>query len=374
MSHKLLQIFRAGTHTSAEGQRITFSEGDLDAIAKAYDPTVHEAPLVIGHPKHDDPAYGWVQTLTRKGVHLEARASVHASFGEKAQTHKKISASFYAPDAPANPTPGVYYLRHVGFLGAVPPSVKGLRQASFSDGEEKGVVTLSFAEEPAATESETPAGEGEKAKDEEPKSKFTSGAKVSARGKTGTVTEFRAGGFYAVLFDGDTEPTRWLAEEELELAGGAAAPETASHAEARRKAADLTKREAKVREAERAVRKREHLAFCEKLSREGRMFPAPRATVVSFLEALDAASPEATTASFGEAETRPLTEIFCADFLARLPRQVEFGELAAPEDLPADADAQTIAAAAVSFQEAQSKAGITVSTAEAVAHVRRKSR
>lgn len=45
---------------------------------------------------------------------------------------KKISASFYTPDAPNNPVPGVYYLRHVGFLGAQPPAVKGLKQAEFA--------------------------------------------------------------------------------------------------------------------------------------------------------------------------------------------------------------------------------------------------
>lgn len=52
---------------------------------------------------------------------------------------KKISASFYHPDSPNNPVPGVYYLRHVGFLGAQPPAVKGLRPVEFADGE-KGIV------------------------------------------------------------------------------------------------------------------------------------------------------------------------------------------------------------------------------------------
>ena len=50
-----------------------------------------------------------------------------------------MSASFYLPDSPSNPKPGVLYLRHVGFLGAQPPSVKGLKQVSFSE-QEEGVV------------------------------------------------------------------------------------------------------------------------------------------------------------------------------------------------------------------------------------------
>jgi len=46
--------------------------------------------------------------------------------------YKKISASFYSPNYPFNPAPGSYYLKHVGFLGAVPPAVKGLGDARFS--------------------------------------------------------------------------------------------------------------------------------------------------------------------------------------------------------------------------------------------------
>jgi len=58
---------------------------------------------------------------------------------------KKISASFYTPDSASNPVPGVFYLRHVGFLGAEPPAVKGLRAPEFSDAAE-GVVEFSELE------------------------------------------------------------------------------------------------------------------------------------------------------------------------------------------------------------------------------------
>lgn len=61
----------------------------------------------------------------------------------RAGRFKKISASFYAPDSPANPRPGQWYLKHVGFLGAAPPAVKGLKQVAFNAAE-AGVET--FAE------------------------------------------------------------------------------------------------------------------------------------------------------------------------------------------------------------------------------------
>lgn len=138
---KPLEIFKPGKHTALNGLVIEFSDADLRASAKAYDPAKHEAPLVVGHPKTDDPAYGWVNALDYAGSLQAMPHQVDAQFVEmvNAGRFKKISASFFLPDAPNNPVPGVYYLRHVGFLGAQPPAVKGLKSASFGDGGE-GVV------------------------------------------------------------------------------------------------------------------------------------------------------------------------------------------------------------------------------------------
>lgn len=127
------------------GAVVELGEADLAACAKAYDPALHEAPLVIGHPKHDAPAYGWVHSLDADKAGLNASPKqVDVQFAELVDkgSFKKISASFYTPDAPNNPVPGVYYLRHVGFLGAQPPAVKGLREVAFAEAEE-GVVEFS---------------------------------------------------------------------------------------------------------------------------------------------------------------------------------------------------------------------------------------
>ena len=58
MERKRIKIFRGGAQTTASGQTIEFSEADLDGVVQNYDPAVHEAPIVIGHPKTDAPAYG----------------------------------------------------------------------------------------------------------------------------------------------------------------------------------------------------------------------------------------------------------------------------------------------------------------------------
>jgi hypothetical protein len=142
-----IQIFRPGRHTAMDGSTISFSAADIAAAAAAYDPALHEAPIVVGHPRTDAPAYGWVQGLaTGEGGGLEATPSqIDPAFAElvRAGRFKHVSAAFYGPDAPSNPKPGVWYLRHVGFLGAQPPAVKGLRPVAF--GEAEGVVEFSDA-------------------------------------------------------------------------------------------------------------------------------------------------------------------------------------------------------------------------------------
>jgi hypothetical protein len=142
-----LHIFKPGTHTAQCGTTFKFTESDLAATVAAYNPTLHEAPLVIGHPQHDAPAAGWVKSLsaTAQGLIAEPQ-QIDATFAEQIAkgSYKKISASFYHPTAPNNPVPGVYYLRHVGFLGAQPPAVKGLRPIELAEGE-PGVIQFSEA-------------------------------------------------------------------------------------------------------------------------------------------------------------------------------------------------------------------------------------
>ena len=135
---KPIQIFKPGRHTALSGQALEFSAADLSASAAAYDPTKSEAPIVVGHPALDAPAYGWVKSLAFADGALDAEPDqVDAAFAEMvaAGRFKKISASFFMPDAANNPVPGVYYLRHVGFLGAAAPAVKGLRNPSFAADE-----------------------------------------------------------------------------------------------------------------------------------------------------------------------------------------------------------------------------------------------
>ena len=56
--HKPINILKPGQFTAMNGKTVKFTEADLRATAAAYDPAVFAAPFVLGHPKHDAPAFG----------------------------------------------------------------------------------------------------------------------------------------------------------------------------------------------------------------------------------------------------------------------------------------------------------------------------
>lgn len=143
-----IRIARPGTFTSNEGVAVSFDAAMLAATAASYDRTADPAPLVIGHPQLDHPAYGWVDRLDVQDGELVAipAADIEPSFAEavRARRYAKVSARFYAPDSPANPKPGSWYLKHIGFLGAHAAGIKGLGTVQFSEGDDQGVATIDF--------------------------------------------------------------------------------------------------------------------------------------------------------------------------------------------------------------------------------------
>ena len=147
-----IEIFRAGNHTDDSGTVHNFSQADVAGMVTAYDPKLREAPLTIGHPEHNLPAYGWVSGLAVNGAGALAMNThqVVQQFAEMvaAKLFKKRSASFYPPSHPNNPMPGKWYLRHVAFLGAQPPAIAGL--ADFAAGPNEGAVNFSESSDPVA--------------------------------------------------------------------------------------------------------------------------------------------------------------------------------------------------------------------------------
>ena len=368
-----VEIFRPGRHVAMSGQVIDFTAADVAAIAAAYDPAVHEAPHVVGHPKTDGPAYGWVQSL---GVNDAGRLCVMASrqvepqFAELVTTgrFKKRSASFYPPGHPGNPRPEGYYLKHVGWLGATPPAVKGLVD-NFAAAEE-GVLEFSGWDDEL-------------------------NASLWRRMREWFIGQFGADTADKVIPAWDVDALqREAMRPEPELipapnpttayAEGAPAVTTATtaadQAALAARAADLDAREAALRTQEAAqaalvkqARSAGIAAFCDGLVQQGRLLPAERPRILAFMEGLP---DNAEVIEFADGDPAkpvksPALEVF-QGFLKGLPPRVQFSELAPPERTGATvdlADPKALHASAQEFVDSEAKAGRSISFAEALQSV-----
>lgn len=142
---RLVEIFRSGRHIATDGNHVEFSDADLRLTAVAFDPRVAPAPLVLGHPPSNGPALGDTVSLSVVSSSLVAMVRPCAELVRlvRSGAYRKISASFYSPVDSRNPVRGVWYLRHIGFLGAMPPSVKGMASPQFA---ESSHLVVCFAE------------------------------------------------------------------------------------------------------------------------------------------------------------------------------------------------------------------------------------
>jgi hypothetical protein len=132
-----IDVCRVGKAVDSKGTARSLDRAFLEAVIANYAAGGHEAPLVVGHPESDTaPAFGWVKDLRLNGDILEAQfAETDDEFEQlvAAGRYKKRSASFYLD------TPN---LRHIGFLGAQPPAIKGLRDIQFAEGESFAVESI----------------------------------------------------------------------------------------------------------------------------------------------------------------------------------------------------------------------------------------
>lgn len=103
------------------------TRGMVEGLADSYAESGHRAPVVIGHPKDNAPAWGWVTACEAEGDNLycdlEVTPEFHTLLSEG--RFRERSVAFYDSEPPV--------LRHLGFLGAIPPKVKGLEPINLSE-------------------------------------------------------------------------------------------------------------------------------------------------------------------------------------------------------------------------------------------------
>lgn len=152
-----VELFYAGTHTDSQGREQPYTNDDVFTIAALYNQAkasgVWEAPAVKGHPADNDPAYGWVSRLKAKLVDGVARLygdfeNVAEDFVQELRDRRYKNRSISLYDN--------LLLRHVGFLGAVPPALKGLAPIpGFQEAGSESWHLFTFAEPNPTNPTET---------------------------------------------------------------------------------------------------------------------------------------------------------------------------------------------------------------------------
>jgi hypothetical protein len=132
------EVFKTGKHVDRDGKEENFSEADLDQLVKNYEIGEHAAPIwagkkapnILGHilPKENAPRYGVVSSLKREGDKLLAKIkdypSEFADWLNQKLYHERSIAIVKDPERG-------WLLEHLGWLGAVPPAIKGLADPNF---------------------------------------------------------------------------------------------------------------------------------------------------------------------------------------------------------------------------------------------------
>lgn len=325
-SPRAIEIFRAGRHVAMDGKTYEFSRADIAAIAASYDPAASEAPIVVGHPELHAPAYGWVRGLEAQGDVLVAKVDqVDPAFAElvNAGRFKKVSASLFAAGSPGNPKPDGYYLRHVGFLGATAPAVKGLRDASFAAAD--GV--LSFGADESRWAFRSIADLLRRMRDYFVEAKGVEAAEQMAPSwlldsiaEAGRTPE-------AVQSYAEPAPVRFASPAAEEHAMNHTAEQLAQ------RETELAERERRVAAAEAERQRASFAEFAETLVARGSLLPRQKVAVVECM-ALLAGAQAVSFADGGETRTAQPVELL-RDLLGALPAQLNFAEKSGAGTVPA---------------------------------------
>jgi hypothetical protein len=319
------EVFPAGIHTDSAGNKKEWTESDLDQIMNATLASKHEAPLVVGHPRDNAPAYGWLAGIKSEGGKLYAKAKdVMQEFNDmvKSRRFPKRSISLY-PD---------FSIRHIGFLGAVPPAIKGMPDVQFTENDES--VTIEFSEvSPWTLQSiasvfrrlrewfiETDSVD--KADQIVPEYMIQDIEKTATAPEADSIYAEKVTKEEHMIPETQKAPPKQFSEADVEqikneaLATGIKQGKDTA-------AAEFAEQQ---KEAHAKLRKQEITSFCEAQLKDGKLIPAwIKLGLSEFMNSLDAE----TVIEFAEGEAGKKSQLdFMKAFLAEIPKVASFSEIA----------------------------------------------
>ena len=373
-----VEVFKAGSHIDSSGKPCTFTQADLDQMVSNH--ALGAAPAVLGHPKHDAPAYAWVGEYKRDGDTLFAKfKDINPAFeqGVKAGAYRNRSVSVY-PDKACG-----WRVRHVGWLGAAPPAIDGLAPCEFAALDADCLefaapgYSLVWGLESAARlmrklRDQMIAKDGLEAADATlPQWEIDS----MNESVTAARTQFNEANDAVGYFTSPGENDMNFTQADLDKArtdGEAAAKATADAAAA----TSFTAAQAELTTL-RKERQTERIdAQIKDLKAKGIILPADEAGLAQFMAAQE---DEAGEFSFSKAEGGVATTTrakWFSDFMASRKPVIKLGGSKGEDqgDAVDGTDAHSLAQSAQSFMKDQAGKGITVSLPEAVAHAARQAK
>lgn len=377
-------IVRTGNHVAMNGEKVSFSEADLDSMVLNTPPNT--APIVIGHPRVNAPAFGWGVDYKRDGNMLFAKFDqVNPAFAKWVESgaYKKRSVSVVKSG-------DGWKIKHVGYLGANPPAIDGLPDMEFA-GSEEG-VDFEFSDVSAFSEVgyhiQTIGGLFRAMRDKmiesdgvEAADRFFSEwqvsqlqnahenimSRISQNNSMDSPSNFSEADFESAFADHMVESARAVLADEAQAAADLAAAQAAqAQAEAQFSAqiAALSTDKAKL-ESQLARQRLEAQKAAWQAA--GILSPAKSVGIVDFMAAI--AANETFEFSEGGAEKAISPSEYFAAFVGSL-KPIQIGiEQAAGALQSKPNDAKSIEFAAKAYQKGQSEQGINVSWTDACIHV-----
>lgn len=361
---KWCEIFRTGTHTSSNGTTHTWTEGDLDTMVQKFNEKQPTVPIVIGHPKSDNPAYGWVDKVKRVGDTLVAQfKQVNQEFTEwvKKGLYKNRSISLY-PDMT---------LRHIGFLGAVPPAVKGLAEFQFSDDDEFQEYVLSAPQlrsgcngGSSCTVRKSPIAKGNHISVDSAAAGVNAEKQLTQSAGDGGLS-FKEQEEERIQRMKEENQKQELEKQELESQKQELEKQNKEFSEQiSSKDEEIKNLKAQIEAQEKAKRQAENAQFAEELIKSGSITPAQKSVVVDFMEI----AANQGQYDFAEGDEKDVSKAF-KTFLQGI-KQIDFSEVATKDkakekqDTIDFSDGQSIAIAINKKKQEYAKEGRVVSEGE----------
>lgn len=307
-----IEVFRPGTFTPMSGEKLSYSADDLRAIAASYSFDDAPAPIVVGHPKTDAPAYGWASVFEYDEAAERLFATVtgiEPAFADavKEGRYKKVSMSFFKPDADNNPQPGTWYPKHIGFLGGAAPAVSGLKPVSFTGPDGEAETFIVFGE---------PGFEQAASLFRNLREFFIE--KFGSEAADKALPSYQIEWLDASVVESKSAPQpRFSETQEDKKEPKVTKPANPDFAA---REAGLTEREQRIAARELKLRHDDNVAFAEQLAGEGRIAPTQAAKLAELLDAV----PDEAEVSFSGEEAKPLGEALREIFAAQ-PKIVSFG-------------------------------------------------